>query len=127
MRGGIICLPGTGGVLVVAPPSADFPLNLILYMPFSILTYSSNILKANFDRMDSMLACGTFKKPKFLVESCSLSERAPAMKLTSFTAHSWRPSVLANADFNDAYCPSAVSLRFRYMALSPGLSLLADP
>ena len=46
---------GSGVVLVEAPQSAGFPLNLILYMPFRILTYSSNILKASFDRMASML------------------------------------------------------------------------
>ena len=79
MRGGA-GPPGSGGVLVEAPPSADFPLNLILYMPFRILSYSSNILKANFHRMDSKLVCGTLKKSKFFLRSCSFSERAPAMK-----------------------------------------------
>ena len=58
------------GVLVEVPPSVVIPLNLILYMPFRILAYSSNILKANFDRMDSMLACGTSKN--LLCKSWSL-------------------------------------------------------
>ncbi len=31
-------------------------INLVLYMPFRIFAYSSNILKANFDLMDSMPA-----------------------------------------------------------------------
>jgi hypothetical protein len=30
------------------------PLDLVLYIPFRIFAYSSNILKANFDLMDSM-------------------------------------------------------------------------
>jgi hypothetical protein len=37
------------------------PLNLVLYMPFRIFAYSSNILKAYFDLMDSMSVCGTLK------------------------------------------------------------------
>jgi hypothetical protein len=37
------------------------PLNLVLYMPFRIFAYSSNILKANFDVMDSMPAGGILK------------------------------------------------------------------
>ena len=51
MRGGT-GPSGSVGVLVEAPLSVDFPLNLILYMPFRILVYSSNILKTNFDRID---------------------------------------------------------------------------
>jgi hypothetical protein len=35
------------------------PLNLVLYMHFRIFAYSSNILIADFDPMDSMLASGT--------------------------------------------------------------------
>ena len=93
-------LPGTDGVLVVTPPSVGFPLNFILYMPFSILTYSSNILKANFHRMDSMLDCGTSKEPKFLRESFSFNVRSPDMKLTCFTTHPWGPSVLSKTDLN---------------------------
>jgi hypothetical protein len=90
---------GSDGVLVEAPPSADFPLNLILYMSFRILAY--------FDRMDSMLACGTLKKPEFLRKSSSVSERAPDMILTCFTTHPWGPSDLSSYVFNDACCPSA--------------------
>ena len=32
------------------------PLNLVMYMPFRIFAYSSNILKANYDLIDSMPA-----------------------------------------------------------------------
>ena len=64
MRGGA-GPPGSDGVIVEVPASAVIPLNLILYMPFRILAYSSNILRANFDRIDSMLACGTLKNLKF--------------------------------------------------------------
>ena len=60
MRGGAGPI-GSDCVLVEVLPSAVIPLNLILYVPFRILAYSSNILlKANFDRMDSMLACGSY-------------------------------------------------------------------
>ena len=90
--------------------STDFPLNnLILYMPFRILAYSSNILSVNFDRMDSMLACGTLKKTKFLRKSRSFSERAPDMKLTCFNTHPLGSNDLSNADFNVADCPSVLS------------------
>ena len=67
-------------------------------------------LKANFDRMDSMLACGTLKNLTFLCKSCSFSESAPAMKLTCFTGHPLVPSDRTSADLSDAYCFSALSL-----------------
>ena len=54
MRGGT-GPPGSDGDLVEDPSLVDFPLNLILYMSFRIFTYSSNIWKDNFDRMDSIL------------------------------------------------------------------------
>ena len=47
--------------------SVVIPLNFILYMPSKILAYLSNILKANFDRMDSMVACGTLKNLTYSV------------------------------------------------------------
>ena len=43
------------------PPWSDLPLNRILYIPFSIFAYSSNIFIANFVRMGSTLAEGTLK------------------------------------------------------------------
>ena len=104
MRGGA-GPPESDGVLVEALPSEDISLNLILYM----FAYSSNILKASFDRMDSMLARGTLKNLKFFCKSCSFSESVPAMKLTCFTTHPWGPSDLSSADFSDSYCYSAVS------------------
>jgi hypothetical protein len=48
------------------------PLNLILYMHPRIFAYSSNILIANLEPMDSMLASGTWKNLRFLRRSCSL-------------------------------------------------------
>ena len=39
------------------PVSEESPLNLILYMHLRIFAYSSNILMASFDPMDSMLMC----------------------------------------------------------------------
>ena len=84
-------------------PSVVDPLNLILYMPFKILAYLSNNWKASFDRMDSMLACGTLKNLRLFFKSGSFSERAPAMKLTCCTAHPWRPSVRPSADFREAF------------------------
>jgi hypothetical protein len=38
------------------PLSLGRPLNLVLYMPFRIFAYSSNILKPNFYPIDSMPA-----------------------------------------------------------------------
>jgi hypothetical protein len=70
---------------------------------FSIFAYSSKTVQANFERMDSMFACGILKNSKFLCRSCSFSERAPAMKLTCFTSHPLGRSVLSSADFMDAY------------------------
>ena len=40
---------------------SDIPSNRILYIPFSIFLYSSNIFIANLDLMESMLALGTLK------------------------------------------------------------------
>jgi len=37
------------------------PLNLVLYIPFRMFAYSSNILRASFDLMESIPACGTLK------------------------------------------------------------------
>jgi hypothetical protein len=56
----------------MGPPGAEFvwswaslllgrPLNLTLYIPFRMFAYSSNVLKATFDLMDLMPACGTLK------------------------------------------------------------------
>jgi hypothetical protein len=53
MRGG----EGSPGVVSIwswSPLFFGHPLNLVLYMPFRIFAYSSNILKTNFDPMESM-------------------------------------------------------------------------
>ena len=47
--------PAWGDVRLVIDVSA------LLYIPFRIFAYSSNILKVNFDLMDSMSVCGTLK------------------------------------------------------------------
>jgi hypothetical protein len=60
MRGGMNPL-GAVSICSWVPLSLGRPLNLALYMPFRIFAYSSNILKANFDLMDSTPACGTLK------------------------------------------------------------------
>ena len=39
----------------VVSPGSDLPLNRILYIPFSIFAYPSNIFMVNFVRMGSML------------------------------------------------------------------------
>jgi hypothetical protein len=60
MRGGM-GPPGAESVRSWVSLSLGRPSNLVLYMPFRIFAYSSNILKANFDLMDSMFAYGTLK------------------------------------------------------------------
>ena len=50
-------LPGAWRAEV--PPWSDLPLDRILYIPFSIFAYSSNIFIANLDLMSSMRALGT--------------------------------------------------------------------
>ncbi len=66
MRGGIGSLSGRAGTspwsdLPVSgraevPPGSGLPLNRILYIPFRIFAYSSNIVIANLVRIESMLA-----------------------------------------------------------------------
>ena len=60
MRGG----EGPSGAVSIRSWSPLFvgrPLNLVLYMPFRIFVYSSNIIKANFDLVESMPVCGILK------------------------------------------------------------------
>ncbi len=47
---------GTVSIWSWSPLFFGCPLNLVLYMPFRIFAYSSNILKTNFDLMESMPA-----------------------------------------------------------------------
>jgi hypothetical protein len=60
-----------------------YPLNLILYMPFRIFAYSSNILKTTFDLMthDSIPVCWTLKWASLPCGSCSFGDLVVAMKL----------------------------------------------
>ena len=55
--------PGAVSIWAWSPSIFGRPLNLVLYMPFRIFAYSSNILKASFDLMESMPSCGTLKSP----------------------------------------------------------------
>ena len=58
MRGGV-GVSGEEGSLWEDPVPEESPLNLILYMHLRMFAYSSNILIASFDPMESMLASGT--------------------------------------------------------------------
>jgi hypothetical protein len=51
--------PGAVSIWSWSPLFFGRPLNLVLYMPFRMFTYSSNIFKDNFDLMESMPADGT--------------------------------------------------------------------
>ena len=84
MRGGV-GVSGEEGSLGEDPVPEESPLNLILYMHLRMFAYSSKILMASFDPMDSMLASGTWKIFRFFLRSCSLREREPAIKLTCST------------------------------------------
>jgi hypothetical protein len=55
MRGGM-GPPGAESVWSWVPLSLGHPLNLVLYIPFRIFAYSSNILKANVDLIRCLLA-----------------------------------------------------------------------
>ena len=72
-------LPVSGRAEV--PPRSDLPLNRILYIPFSIFAYSSNIVIASLVRIDSTLAEGTLKYSRFSLSSVSFRDRTPATKL----------------------------------------------
>jgi hypothetical protein len=61
MRGGKVPL-GEVSIWSWSPLFFCHPLNLVLYMSFRIFTYSSNILKTNFDLMDSMMGVCVFVK-----------------------------------------------------------------
>ena len=53
--------PGAVSIWSWSPLLFGRPLNLVLYMPFRIFAYSSNMLKASFDLMTSMSFSGTLK------------------------------------------------------------------
>ena len=79
MRGGIGSLSGRTGAspwseLPVSgraevPPESGLPLKRILYIPFRICAYSSNIVIANLVRIESMFAEGTLKYSRFSLNS----------------------------------------------------------
>ncbi len=54
-------LPADVGYYLVVKIVSRRPLNLVLYMPFRIFTYSSNIFKVNFDLMESIPSVGTLR------------------------------------------------------------------
>jgi hypothetical protein len=53
--------PGAVSIWSWSPLFFGHPLNLVLYMPFKIFAYSSNILKDHFDLMESIPGCRTLK------------------------------------------------------------------
>ncbi len=55
MRGGMDPL-GTVSIWSWVSISLGHPLNLVMYMPFRIFAYPSNILKTNFDLIDFITA-----------------------------------------------------------------------
>ena len=75
MRGGMGSRPGWAGASswsdlpvfgrAEVTPRSDLPLNRILYIPFSIFAYSSNIVIASLVRIESMLSEGTLKYSRF--------------------------------------------------------------
>ena len=87
--------------------SFGHPLNLILYIPFKMLSCSSNILKTNFDLMDSIPVSGTLEYSKRVLR---FSDHDPATKLFGFTSQSCGPSVLFNVDF---LAPHSFSIQFQ--------------
>ena len=92
------------------PPWSDLPLNRVLYIPFSIFAYSSNIFIASLDLMGSMLALGTLKNSRFFLSSSSLRDLPPAMTLICSTIHPGRYIVLLSANLRESYCSSATRL-----------------
>ena len=111
MRGGVGPLAGRAGTspwsdLPVSgrakvPPRSALPLNRVLYIPFSIFAYSSNIVIASLVRINSMLAEGTLKYSRFSLSSASFRDRAPAMKLRWCTTQPDRCMALPSADRRD--------------------------
>jgi hypothetical protein len=75
-------LPVSGRVEV--PPGSDLPLKRILYIPFSIFAYSSNIVIVNLVRIESMFTEGTLKYSRFSLNSASFRDRAPARDRSLF-------------------------------------------
>ena len=60
---------------------SDLPLNCILYIPFSIFGYSSNICIDSLDLMDSKVTLGTLKYSRFFLSSSSFRDHTPGTDL----------------------------------------------
>ena len=120
MRGGMGPLAGRVGVSPCSDlpvsgrsevaPRSDLPLNRVLYIPFSIFAYSSNIVIASLVRINSTLAEGTLKYSRFSLSPDSFRDRAPAMKLRWCTTQPDRCMVLTSVDHRDSYCALATLL-----------------
>jgi hypothetical protein len=68
-------LPVSGRTEV--PPGSGLPLNRILYIPFRIFAYSSNIVIANLVRIESILVEGTLEYSRFSLNSVSFRDHVP--------------------------------------------------
>ena len=84
-------------------PWSGLPLHRILYIPFSIFAYSSNIFIGSFAWMGSILAGGISKKVKFSLRSFSLNDHDPVMKLICSTFQPCRWIVMVRGDLRDAF------------------------
>jgi hypothetical protein len=89
-------------------PGSDLPLNRILYIPFSIFSYSSNIVIANLVRIESMLEEGTLKYSRFSLNSTSFRDRVPATKVQWCTTQPECCMTVPSADRRDSYCANAI-------------------
>ncbi len=85
-------------------PRSVLPLNRVLYIPFSIFAYSSNIVIASLVRVNSMLTEGTLKYSRFSLSSVSFRDHAPTMKLRWCTTQPDRCMALPSAECRDSYC-----------------------
>ena len=114
MRGGMGSRAGRAGAspwsdLTVSgraevSPRSALPLNRVLYMPFSIFVYSSNIVIASLVRINSTLVEGTLKYSRFSLISTSFRDRAPVTKLCWCITQPERYMALPSDDRRDSYC-----------------------
>jgi hypothetical protein len=79
-------------------------LNLVLYMSFRIFAYSSNILKANFDLMDSLTASGTVRSSADFMDE----HWASAIFLSRLTYRSDTQDILLNYRMTNSPAVSVV-------------------
>ncbi len=95
-------LPVSGGAEV--PPRSVLPLNRVLYIPFSIFSYSSNMVIGSLVRINSTLVEGTLKWSRFSLNSVSFRDRVPVMKLSWCVTQPDRYMTLISATRRDSYC-----------------------